>query len=182
MAREKLNEQQRRFCEEYVIDNNGKQAAIRAGYSIKTAEVKGSQLLSLVKVREHIAKIQNKVSLKTEIDATYVRNRLAEIDQLDIIDILEEDGSLKPVKDWPKSWRISISAIEITKLVKIGDDKEGLQAVVGKIKWPDKTRNIELLGKHVDIQAFKENVSIDFVDRAAALEKARQRFADNSDK
>lgn len=56
-----------RFVDEYIIDFNGKQAAIRAGYSAHTAEVKASQLLSQVKVQELIAKRQEKRLQRIEI-------------------------------------------------------------------------------------------------------------------
>ena len=55
MAKDKLNPKQAAFVKEYLVDRNGKQAAIRAGYSEKTAEVKASQLLSIIKVKEAVA-------------------------------------------------------------------------------------------------------------------------------
>ena len=48
---QELNPKQQRFVDEYLIDLNGKQAAIRAGYSEKTAEVQASRLLSNAKDR-----------------------------------------------------------------------------------------------------------------------------------
>lgn len=51
-----LTDKQKRFCEEYLIDLNATQAAIRAGYSPKTAEQTASRLLRNVKVQEYIAK------------------------------------------------------------------------------------------------------------------------------
>ena len=53
-----LTPKQKRFCEEYLIDLNATQAAIRAGYSLKTAEQTASRLLRNVKVQEYIAKRQ----------------------------------------------------------------------------------------------------------------------------
>lgn len=49
-----LNEKQKRFCEEYVIDHNGKVAAIRSGYSYDTAAQIASRLLTKAKVQEYI--------------------------------------------------------------------------------------------------------------------------------
>lgn len=51
-----LTDKQKRFCDEYLIDLNATQAAIRAGYSPKTAEQTASRLLRNVKVQEYIAK------------------------------------------------------------------------------------------------------------------------------
>ena len=48
MAKRQLSEQRQRFVDEYLIDLNGTQAAIRAGYSVKTAQEQASRLLSNV--------------------------------------------------------------------------------------------------------------------------------------
>ena len=67
-----LTAKQQRFCEEYLIDLNATQAAIRAGYSEKTAEQQGSRLLSNAKVAAAIAEAQSDRSERTEITQDYV--------------------------------------------------------------------------------------------------------------
>lgn len=67
-----LNEKQRRFVDEYLIDMNGKQAAIRAGYSTATAEVQASRLLSQDKVKAALETARTKLAKRTEIDQDYV--------------------------------------------------------------------------------------------------------------
>lgn len=57
-----LNEKQKQFCEEYIIDLNGTQAAIRAGYSAKTANEQAAQLLAKLSIQEYIQKLKNKRS------------------------------------------------------------------------------------------------------------------------
>lgn len=57
-----LNEKQKQFCEEYIIDLNGTQAAIRAGYSSKTANEQAAQLLAKLSIQEYICKLKNKRS------------------------------------------------------------------------------------------------------------------------
>lgn len=59
-----LTNKQIAFCREYVKDSNGKQAAIRAGYSVKTAEVIASQVLRLVKVKQEIGRIVSELAQK----------------------------------------------------------------------------------------------------------------------
>lgn len=73
-----LNDKQLRFVYEYLKDSNGKQAAIRAGYSKKSAEVQASRLLSNAKVKAAVAEGQKFISEKTETEAEYVRRRLKE--------------------------------------------------------------------------------------------------------
>jgi phage terminase small subunit len=65
----KLNERQKRFCQEYTKDLNGKQAAIRAGYSAKTAEVQASKLLRNPKVSEYLQSLMDKRAKKVELTA-----------------------------------------------------------------------------------------------------------------
>ncbi|EFP9101741.1 terminase small subunit, partial [Shigella sonnei] len=87
------------------------------------------------------------------IDAAYVLRRLVEIDQMDVLDILLQNGELKPIKDWPKVWRTTLSGMDVVKMVSADS-----AALLKKIKWPDKVKNLELLGRHVSVQAFKDNV------------------------
>ncbi|EIM39504.1 bacteriophage terminase small subunit [Acinetobacter sp. HA] len=146
-----LTPKQQRFVEEYLIDLNATQAAIRAGYSERTANEQGSRLLANVSVSGAIAEAQAKREERTQIDADYVLKRLVEIDQMDVLDIMDDNGNVKPIKDWPKIWRQYISNIETISL----EDEAGW---LKKIKWPDKVKNLELLGKHVSVGAFKDKV------------------------
>ena len=157
---DKLTDKQERFCQEYVIDNNGKQAAIRAEYSEKTAENQASRLLSNAKVLLRIVELQQEISKKTQIDASYVRQRHLDIDQMDVIDILTDDGSLKSIHAWPKIWRQFVSGVELSELFEGQGDDRKMIGILKKIKWPDKLKNLELLGKHVDIQAYREKTDV----------------------
>lgn len=146
-----LTPKQQRFVEEYLIDLNATQAAIRAGYSEKTAAVIGAENLIKPNIAKAIQEAQNKRTEQTQIDSAYVLKRLVEIDQMDVLDIMDDDGNVKPIKDWPKIWRQYISNIETISM----DDGEGW---LKKIKWPDKVKNLELLGRHVSVGAFKDKV------------------------
>ena len=146
-----LTPKQQRFVEEYLIDLNATQAAIRAGYSEKTAKEIGSENLTKPNIAKAIPEAQNKRTEQTQIDSAYVLKRLVEIDQMDVLDIMDDDGNVKPLRDWPKIWRQYISNIETISM----DDGEGW---LKKIKWPDKVKNLELLGKHVSVGAFKDKI------------------------
>lgn len=73
----KLSPKQQLFADEYLIDLNATQAAIRAGYSPKTADVKGSQLLGIVKVRTYIEQKMAERSRRTGINQDRVLQELA---------------------------------------------------------------------------------------------------------
>lgn len=151
-----LTARQSRFVDEYLIDLNATQAAIRAGYSAKTAESQGARLLRNAKVAAAIQEWMNRRSERTQVDADYVLNRLVEIDQMDVLDILADDGSLRPIQEWPSTWRRYLSGMDVSELWEWQGDERKQVGLLKKIKWPDKVKNLELLGKHVDVQAWRE--------------------------
>lgn len=152
-----LTDKQEMFCREYLIDLNATQAAIRAGYSEKTARASGCENLTKPDIQNRIAELKADRNEQVSVDAAYVLRRLIEIDEMDVLDILNANGELKPIKDWPKAWRTTLSGMDVTEMA---GDAAGL---LKKIKWPDKVKNLELLGKHVTVQAFKDNVKNELV-------------------
>lgn len=146
-----LTDKQQRFVDEYLIDLNATQAAIRAGYSEKTAKEIGSENLTKPNIAKAIQEAQNKRTEQTQIDAAYVLRRLVEIDQMDVLDIMDDQMKIRPVNEWPKVWRQYVVNLENLEL----SDGEGC---FKKIKWPDKVKNLELLGRHVSVGAFKDKV------------------------
>ena len=146
-----LTPKQQRFVEEYLIDLNATQAYIRAGFSSKLANTNAVKLLQNTTIAKAIAEAQAKREERTQIDSDYVLKRLVEIDQMDVLDIMDENLNMKPLKEWPKIWRQYINNIESIEL----SDGEGW---LKKIKWPDKVKNLELIGKHVSVGAFKDKV------------------------
>ncbi|WP_151765227.1 terminase small subunit [Acinetobacter soli] len=146
-----LTAKQARFVEEYLIDLNATQAAIRAGYSEATARSIGAENLTKPDILEAIIEAQAKRSERTKIDADYVLQRLVAIDQMDVLDIMDDKMQMRPLSEWPQVWRQFINNVESIEL----SDGEGW---LKKIKWPDKVKNLELLGKHVAVGAFKDKV------------------------
>ena len=180
MPKRGLTSKQQIFVAEYLVDLNATQAAIRAGYSAQTAQWIGPQLLNKTHVMAEIAKAKLLREKSTGITSDYVLSRLAEIDQMDAIDILNEDGTIKPIKEWPKIWRQYISGFEVQEIFGGGGVK-GLVGMVKKIKWPEKIKNLELIGRHVNVQAWKEKIevsgSLTIADRLARA-KERLRGSD----
>jgi len=79
MADKTLTQKQKRFCDEYVIDLNAKQAAIRAGYSEKGAKENASRMLTYANVKEEVKKLQSEVGIRNEITADFVLNGIKDI-------------------------------------------------------------------------------------------------------
>jgi phage terminase small subunit len=158
-----LTPKQQLFCDEYLIDLNATQAAIRAGYSAKTAYSIGERLLRNVEILKILQELKKERHERTKINADYVLQRLAQIDEMDVADILNDDGSLRPVKEWPKVWRQYISGFEISEMFDGRGDERHMVGLLKKIKWPDKLKNLELLGKHSHVGAFSEQIKHQFV-------------------
>lgn len=172
-----LTEQMVRYCEEYVKKPDDQTScAIAAGYSPDTAVYQASRLMADQRIKDRIAHLRQARSRRTKIDADYVLKRLVEIDQMDVLDILTDEGGLKPVSQWPKVWRTSLSAMDINRIrMAGGDGEEDIESTMQKVKWPDKVKNLELIGKHVGVSAFKEvqelNINISLADKLAAARK-----------
>ncbi|MCC8375791.1 terminase small subunit, partial [Photorhabdus bodei] len=80
-----------------------------------------------------------------------------EIDRMDVLDIIDDDGRLKAVSEWPVVWRTTLSGFDISTTI-YDRDESTEETILKKIKWPDKVKNLELLGKHVGVQAFREQI------------------------
>lgn len=161
----KLTEKQEVACQQYLITGN-KSEAYRIAYNCEkmkphTVNTKAVQLFNLDKIRARVEQLQKERNERNKVDADYVLNRLVEIDQLDVLDILRDDlEGIRPLTEWPKAWRTSISGIDVNELFEYSEGKKELSGLIKKIKFPDKTKNLELLGKHIGVQAFKEKVDL----------------------
>lgn len=155
-----LTAKQQAFVDEYLIDLNATQAAIRAGYSAKTANEQAARLLANVSVAEAVRNKQIARAERTQINADWVLTRLAEEAEADVADLYDGNGHLKAVHDWPLIWRKGLVAGIETVTERDGEDEAGnpQYSIVKKIKLSDRIKRIELIGKHVGVQAFKEQV------------------------
>ncbi|WP_270582568.1 terminase small subunit [Enterobacter roggenkampii] len=183
-----LTAMQEAYCQSYIkTPENQSQAAIDAGFSPNTAAAKASVMMRDERVQKRIAELMEERNKRNRVSADYVLMRLVEIDQMDVLDILNDDGGMKPIAEWPKVWRTSLSAMDIAtiKTTQASLQKENGEAdlsvedvehILKKVKWPDKVKNLELIGKHVDVNAFKERLEISgTVTIAERMAKARDR-------
>ena len=152
----KLTKKQEMFCLEYLTDLNATQAAIRAGYSKGAANRIASLLLTKHDIQAKVGELQKQRSEKLGINSDYVLRRLYEIDNLDVIDIMDDKGDILPINQWPEAWRKTVHSIEISA-IKSEDETIGY---LKKVRWTDKIKNLELLGKHIDVAAFRERVDV----------------------
>ena len=132
---------QARFAEENLVDLNAKQAAIRAGYSPRTAEAQGSRLLSHVKVQRVVTGRMAERSKRTEVTADRVLLEIARLAFSDLRRLFHEHGRLKHPKEWDDDTAASVASVEVVTR-NLGD---GTVEYVRKIKLWDKGRALEQL-------------------------------------
>lgn len=161
MMKKKLTEKEELYCRKYVELLNQRQAymASRDTERMKpnTVDRRASELHQKPHIQARINELMAEREQRLQIDADYVLRRLVEIDQMDVLDILKEDGALKPISEWPKCWRTTLSGLDINTTI-TNYDETTTENILKKIKWPDKVRNLELIGKHVRVGAFKEQL------------------------
>ncbi|HBB0347653.1 TPA: terminase small subunit [Escherichia coli] len=170
-----LTEMQEAYCQSYIKSpENQSQAAIDAGFSPNTAAVKASVMMRDERIQKRIAELMEERNKRMRVSADYVLMRLVEIDQMDVLDILNDDGSLKPIREWPKIWRTTLSGFDLSSTI-MNMNEDSIETILKKIKWPDKVKNLELIGKHVDVNAFKERLEVSgtvtIADRMAAARR-----------
>lgn len=156
----KRSDRQRRFAMEYVIDLNGTRAAIAAGYSPKGADVRGSQLLAIARVSRMVDELLAKRASKLEVKAEKVVEELARLAFSNMQDYTRVDALGKAVLDMSAITRDQFAAVQEIREDTTGGTGDGERKVVVRttLKLSDKTKNLELLGRHLGM--FKDNVNV----------------------
>lgn len=146
-----LTDKEQRFCEEYLVDLNATQAAIRAGYSEKTARSIGSENLSKPDIQEKISLLRQELSDKTGITAQRVLNELAKIAFSDLRKAFKADNALLDVRQFDDDIAGAVASVEVDALYEKIDGEKELVGQTQKIKLYDKVAALEKLGKHLGI-------------------------------
>lgn len=148
-----MTAKQKRFCEEYLIDLNATKAAIRAGYSVESAGSIGSENLNKPEMRARIEKSKAERSRRTGINADLVLIELARIGRVNAIDVINmTDASL--LEDASRDDTAAVASVK----VKITPTEDG-NIVEREIKLHDKTKALELAGKHLGMFSDKLELS-----------------------
>ncbi len=158
-----LNDKQRRFVDEYLVDLNATQAATRAGYSEKTARAIGHELLGKPHVAAAIEKAQALTMAKVGLTLERVLEQLAAIGFAKLTDYLswDEEGKLK-LRDSSELTGEQAAAVESIRVTAQGGFT---------IKLRESTRPLHLLGQHLG--AFKERVEVDVHGLDGLLDRLR---------
>lgn len=158
-----MTDAQKRFCNEYLIDFNATRA-YKVAYpncrKDETASAAGSRMLGNVKVQEYISGKQKEIEKRTEVTQDMVIKELAKIAFMDIRKLYTENGQLRNVADLDDYTAGAISSLEtLEEYDGYGDDREKI-GDTQKVKLLDKTKALELLGRHLGIFNDKLNVNV----------------------
>lgn len=151
----KLTPKQALFVQEYLVDLNATQAAIRAGYSEDTAGAIGHENLNKPDISTAIQNAMDLRAERTGITVDRVLVQLARMGFADIRQIFTEGGHLRDIASLPEDVAASVQSVEVVTRPGAEVDENGNRTIeyVHKIKLADKKGPLELLGKHLSLFA-----------------------------
>jgi len=154
-----LTEKQKRFCNEYLKDLNGTQAATRAGYSKKTANEQAARMLAKVSIQEYLQKRMKDRSERTEITQDRVLKEMARIAFFDTRKLFDDEGNLKNITDLDDDTATAIAGLDVVSFYRKGNEKELLREITSKIKVVDKKGALDSIMRHLGMFE-KDNVNV----------------------
>jgi phage terminase small subunit len=172
-----LTRRQARFVEEYLIDLNATQAAVRAGFSPRSAAEIGSRLIEKSQVADAIARATAERSARVGLRQDRVLEELSVIGFAKLTDFAEWDGErfrLKPSAEI--DGRAVVQVMETEKFIKTVGDGEVLMSRERSIKLHDKVAALNLLAKHLSLYPERAQAAIqnNVVVVAQPIEYARE--------
>lgn len=147
----KLTSKQEQFCREYVIDSNGRQAAIRAGYSPKTATEISSEYLMKPHVQARVAELQAERQKRTDRSADEVLKKIWELAEFQLEDVCSFDGeevTFKPSSEWSQRARTTVRNIKQTSTTTYDRQGNPCTKNVVEIKAESLTSALDMLLKN----------------------------------
>jgi phage terminase small subunit len=163
----------RTFAKAYVACGFvGKRAALEIGIPEEHAQQKATSLLKKQATFDEIQRLMQKKNKTYAITAERVLQELAYIAYMDLADILEPNGDLKPLTKIPEEARRALASLDIETIVM----KKGLSQMLGtqaekklkRLKMHSKEKALELLGKHLGL--FKESVKLEGGEKPVELQ------------
>jgi len=145
----KLTPKQERFITEYLVDLNATQAAIRAGYSVKTAGSIGKENLQKPQIQEELTKARKKQQARTEITADRVLKEISRIALLDPRRLFDDDGSPLDISALDDDTAAAIAGLDVVQEIDRGS--EDVTTYTKKYKMADKLRALEMLCRHLGL-------------------------------
>lgn len=149
-----LTDRQKQFAREYVLDFNATQAAIRAGYSKKSARVQAAKLLKVPGVQAFARELVQAKAEATELSVERVLRELQAMAFVDPLDLFNGNGQLKNLEEMPASARRAIAGIDF---VVQGRGEDAVD--VCKVRLTDKKGSLELLARYLQMFVDKSEIT-----------------------
>lgn len=160
MVEESLNDKQKQFCREFVVDFNATQAAIRAGYSEKSARSQSCELLTKPNIQAFLADLKAKRSKKTQITAERVLQELARIGLSDIGEFVDHENNPVVVKNLKKGLRAAVSAVKYKKRIYFDSNGQPVTVESHEVALWDKLSALDKIGRHLGMWDRETNNAI----------------------
>jgi phage terminase small subunit len=159
----KLTAKQQVFVQEYLVDLNATQAAIRAGYSPKSARAYGAENLTKPDIAAALQEAMQKREERTEITQDMVLREYAKLAFLDPRRFYDANGNLIDIPDLAPEVAATLSAMEVS-WERDGEDAEGKPrfCAVRKIKFSDKKAALDSIARHLGMFKDKTELTGDF--------------------
>jgi phage terminase small subunit len=145
-----LSERQERFIAEYLLDFNQTQAAIRAGYSLKSASVVGFHLLRhpviAARVQEHRDRVRKALDERIELTTERTIQTLADLAYFDPLNMVNSDGTPKNIQQMDRASRMAIQGFEVTSQW-VGKGETRRKVVTTKVRLASRASAIDMAAK-----------------------------------
>lgn len=151
-----LTEKQKRFCQEYVIDLNATQAAIRAGYSENSANEQGCQNLAKLNIQEYISQLQQSKSEELNITQNQVLKELMKVAFGDVKNYFDDLGRLIDINELENDVSGSIKSVTVQQEKTELKGESFISSSLKKIESYDKLKALEIINKMLGFYA-KDN-------------------------
>ena len=156
---EKWTDKEKLFAHEYLVDQNMTAAAIRAGYSEKSARDQGHKLYHKPHINQWITERLEQKCEKLEITSDRILQEVALIGFQNIAGAFKADNTLKSIADMPESLQRVIAGVDIDELFEgRGEDREHV-GFTKKLRTWDKLKALELLGKNMKLWTDKVEIN-----------------------
>lgn len=153
MKGDKLSPRQERFCQAYIKDLNGTKAAITAGYAEKSARIQAAQLLARPNIFARVSELKEAQAKRLQVKADDVLMELKRVALVDVTLAFDEMGALKPLHEIPEDVRRAIAGLEVAEIYGGEGPQKSVMGLNRKVRFYDKNKALELLGKHLKLFA-----------------------------
>ncbi len=177
-----LTQQQERFAV-HVATHGGLRAAYEHAYGKKPTWKPGSvnrqarRLMATPPVKARVEALRTEIAAiakeRFKVDATWMLKRLLDEVNADMADLFDEQQHLKPVQEWPPIWR---QGLVVGLDIESRQDNDGGVVNVARIRFSDRAKRLEMLGKHVYVKAFVERRALEVTDANTVPASETERF------